>query len=102
MRWLASILQELVEQIAVGAVDFHAVKTSLLRVFRALAEGLDDAGNLLQLQGPRERQKGLWAQTGSRALAAMALGATGNAPFKNMGSEMRPTCQSCSNMRPPA
>ena len=33
---------------------------------------------------------------------AIALGATGSAPARRLGSEIRPTCQSCRNIRPPA
>jgi len=36
------------------------------------------------------------------AVAAMALGATGNSPFGcKEGCEILPTCQSCKKMRPP-
>ena len=35
-------------------------------------------------------------------VAAMALGATGSWPLRNSGSEMRPTCQICAKMWPPA
>ena len=34
-------------------------------------------------------------------LGQLALGASGRAPFRKMGSEIRPTCQSCSIIRPP-
>ena len=35
-------------------------------------------------------------------VGAIALGATGSSPFRYIGSDIRPTCQSWSKMRPPA
>ena len=48
---VADILQELIQQIAVGAVDFHAVEAGGHGVDRALAERLDHAVDLIQGQG---------------------------------------------------
>ena len=46
------VLKKLIEQVAVGSMNFHAVKTGLPRLFRPFAIGLDQAGNFLQCQGP--------------------------------------------------
>lgn len=43
---VAAVAQELVEQIAIGAVDFHAVESRLQSVARTVAILLDDAGDL--------------------------------------------------------
>src|SRR5690606_29155167 len=50
---VGAVLQELVEQITIGAVDFHAVEARFLGILGALAVGLDDAGYLLGLQCAR-------------------------------------------------
>src|SRR5690606_35225507 len=57
-----AVLQELIQQIAVGAVQFHAVEARRFRVFRAGAERLDDAGNFRKLQGARRHERTLRAQ----------------------------------------
>ena len=46
------VLEELIQQVAVGTMDFHTVKAGELGVFRAGAIGLNDAGNLFQTQCP--------------------------------------------------
>src|SRR3990167_6719331 len=50
---VGAALQELVEQVTVRAVDFHAVKAGGLGVFRAHAIGLDDIGDFFGFQGAR-------------------------------------------------
>ncbi len=45
------VLQELIEQIAVGAVNLDPVEASEPRVFRSLAKGLDDRRNLPDGEG---------------------------------------------------
>ena len=47
------VLQELVEQIAIGAMNFDAVEAGGLGILSALLIGGDDAGNFLRLQRPR-------------------------------------------------
>ena len=42
----------MVEQIAVGAVNFDAVKSGALDVLGATAEFSDDAGNFIEVEGP--------------------------------------------------
>ena len=56
---VAAVLQELVEQVAVGAVDLDAVEARALGVLRALAERLDDAGDLAGLERARRLVGGL-------------------------------------------
>src|SRR5471032_2565554 len=50
---ITAILQELVRQVTIGSVDFHAVKTCLLCTFGSDAEFFDDWSYLLQLQCTR-------------------------------------------------
>ena len=50
---VGAVLQELIEQVAIRAMDFHAVETSLLGVLRPLAVGLDDARDFIGFQGAR-------------------------------------------------
>ena len=46
-------LQELLDQIAVGAMDFDAVETRLQRIDRTLPVGVDQAGDFAGLQRAR-------------------------------------------------
>ena len=50
---VAAILQKLVEQIAVRAVNVDAIEAGCLRILRAAAKGFDDAGNLFERERPR-------------------------------------------------
>ena len=50
---IAAVLQELVDQVAVGRVDLHAVEAGAPGVLGALAVGGDDAGQLVQGQRTR-------------------------------------------------
>ena len=50
---VGAVLQELVEQIAIGTVQFDTVEAGLFGVFRALAIGGDDGRNLAGLEGSR-------------------------------------------------
>ena len=47
---IRAVLQELIQQIAVGAVDLDAVEAGALGVLRAQLERRDDAGNLVALE----------------------------------------------------
>src|SRR6266850_3425021 len=47
---VGAVLGELIEQIAVGAVDLDAVETGFDRVHRTALEALDDAGDFLKRQ----------------------------------------------------
>src|SRR6202012_4094374 len=55
---VGAVLGELIEQIAVGAVDLDAIKTGGNRIRRAALETFDDAGNLFQPQRARLRDIG--------------------------------------------
>jgi hypothetical protein len=46
-------LQELLDQIAVGAVDFDAIEPGLQRVLRPLPVGVDDAGDVAGFERAR-------------------------------------------------
>ena len=50
-----AVAQELVQQVAVGAVQLDAVETGGLRILGALAELLDDAADLAGLERARGR-----------------------------------------------
>ena len=50
---IGAVLQELVQQVAVGRMHFHAVETRFLRHLRAQPVGLDHAGQLRRFQRAR-------------------------------------------------
>ena len=50
---IGSILQELIEEVTIGPMDFDAVKASLFRVVSSFAEGLNDARNFGGLERAR-------------------------------------------------
>ena len=54
--FIDAILQKLVNQIAVGSVNFHTVKTRFFGVLRALPEGFDNGGNFLSRQRSRRNE----------------------------------------------
>jgi hypothetical protein len=99
---VGAALQELVEQVAVGAVDFHAVETGGLGVLGTGAVGVDDVGDFSGFQGARGRVVGNGRTRLTWPLGWMALGATGFSPFRYDGWEIRPTCHSCRKILPPA
>ena len=53
---IAAVLQELVLQIAIGAVQLHTVKAGLAGVSRNLSKVLDDRRDLLDPQLTRDRK----------------------------------------------
>src|SRR5262249_60314896 len=99
---VGAIAQELIDQIAVGAMYLDTVEASCKRVPRSLRILCDDAGDLGRLK--RAWRGDLLEAVAVKAFAfgLMADGAIGRAPpgWKE-GWEMRPTCQSWSTMRPP-
>jgi hypothetical protein len=52
-----AVAQELVDQVAVGAVDLDAVEARRQGAAGAVRELLDDAGDLVQLQGARDSER---------------------------------------------
>ena len=103
MRLLAAVLGELVEQIAVGAVNLDAVEAGGDRILRAALEVVDDAGKLGQLQRARLGNIGEGVVDKGLALGAdRCYGATGlPPPGCSESCEIRPTCQIWMKMRPP-
>ena len=99
---IGPVLQELIEQVAIGPVYLHTVKASKFCVLRSFAEGLDDTRNFRRLKCAWRHIIGNWTHHAHMPLGRIALGATGSLPSRNRGSEMRPTCQSCAKIRPPA
>src|ERR1035438_3681356 len=57
---IGSVLQKLIEQIAIGPVYLHTVKASHLCVLCSIAEGLDDARNFGRLKCARRHIVGNW------------------------------------------
>ncbi len=84
---VAAVLEELVQQVTVGAVDFYAVEACPLGVLCALAIALVDGRNLGCLEGPRCYDCALRRSRLTLPLAAMALGARGSSPPRCSGSE---------------
>ena len=75
-----AVVQKLVEQIAVRAVDLDAVEAGRLGVLGASAVGLDDVRKLLGLERPGRDISALRAQKLTLPFGAIALGPTGRAP----------------------
>jgi len=50
--FVCAILQKLIEQIAVRAVQFHAIKSGTLGVYCTFSIGLNDARDFVPFQGP--------------------------------------------------
>ena len=71
---VGAALQELVQQVAIGAVDFHAVETGGLGILGSAAVGLDDVGDLFGFQGARGR---VLAQRAHQADVAFGLDRAG-------------------------
>jgi len=56
---VGAVLEKLIEQVAIGAVDFHAVKAGALRILRPLAVGFHDGGEFARFQSPRGDKRAL-------------------------------------------
>ena len=74
---VAAVLQELIEQIAIGAVNLDAVETGRLRVLGALTKRLHHARQLLGLQRSRRRVGTLRAQQAHMSLRRDGAGRNG-------------------------
>ena len=100
---IRAVLQELIQQIAVRAVDLDAVKARALGVLRAPLECRDDAGNLFSFQRSRRDERADRPQQVD--MASRRDGAGRRRAIRHPGyegSDTRPTCHSCKRMRPPA
>ena len=53
---VSSVAQKSVEQVAVGAMQFHAVESGLDGAGRSIAEVFDNAGDLGEFEGARRRR----------------------------------------------
>jgi hypothetical protein len=91
----------LVEQIAIGAVDFHAVEARLPGVFSAVPVGSNHAGNLIGFQSARGDVGALGPNQPDVPAAAMALGATGNLPSRKTASVTCLQPANCSSVQIP-
>src|ERR1700723_911184 len=56
---VGSVLQELLDQVTIGALQLHSVKSSLDRVQRGLTERADNDGDVRSLQGSRNLSRHL-------------------------------------------
>jgi hypothetical protein len=54
---LGPVLQELIGQVAVGTVNLDAIETCTQRAFGTGSELLDDARELMQFEGARDRER---------------------------------------------
>ena len=82
-------LKELIDQIAVRAVNFDAVETCRFRVLSALAISFDDSCDLGQFKGARRGVVPLWAQ--KRDMALGRNGARGDRKLSVQIQRMRDT-----------
>ena len=99
---VGAVAQELVEQVAVGAVDLDAVEAGRLSARRAPCSSRRRCRDLGGRERARRRDAAGRSRCRSRPRRAIADGATGSAPCGGARCEMRPTCQSWRKIRPPA
>ena len=102
VRWLDAGREELVQQVAVGAVDLDAVQAGGDRALR----GGDDVGQRgPHLVGGQRVRHGVGLLPAPPARTspwmAIALGATIRSVPVTSGCETRPPCMTCMTMRPP-
>ncbi len=91
------VAQKLIDQVAVGAVQFDAIEAGLFGGDRGVAIIVHDAGDFVRLERARH-DEGLHA-LGCHRLARRLQG-RGRRPARappgcSEGCEIRPTCQSC-------
>ena len=94
--------EELVDQIAMGAVDLDAVESKALRVRGGLSEGLDDAADMLARHRLRMLEAGLRQAREAGHGQARRPGARQLRMGRLAGLRAMPTCQSCGMILPPA
>lgn len=78
-------LKELVEEIAVGAVDLDAIEAGTLRVFGGAAELLDDEGNLAGFESAWGDEGFLWTDEGDVAGGSDGAGRDGEFAMEESG-----------------
>ncbi|MCY1525001.1 hypothetical protein D9M68_599640 [compost metagenome] len=79
---VAAVLEELIEQIAIGAVKFDTIETGKLGVFRSGAEGVDDPGDFLDFQNPGYRIGAFRTQKADMALGSDRAWCDGKLPIQ--------------------
>jgi hypothetical protein len=57
---IGAVLQKLVEEITIGAMQLHAIEASELGVLRTTGEGGDDLRNLATRERSRRDERGGW------------------------------------------
>ena len=99
---MVAVAQELVDQVAIGRVHFHAIETGVDRIAGGSPEVLDERRDLFDAQ--RAGLGYIFETVGGEGLALGTDRAGRHRHFtfrQQAGVEMRPTCQS-STMRPPS
>jgi hypothetical protein len=99
---VCAIFQELFQQITIRTVDFDSVKPGGNGIGSCFSEIVDDPfiSSTSSARGSETSAKPLFTKV--FVSARIADGATGAAPPGCKSTcEIRPTCHSCTNMRPP-
>src|SRR5882757_6727972 len=82
---VGAVLEELVEEVAVGSVEFDAVEACGLGVLCAATEGFDDALDLASFESARGDEGTLWAQETDCAFSGDGAGRDGKLTVEELG-----------------
>ena len=82
---VGAVLEELVEEVAVGSVEFDAVESGGLGVLCAAAEGFDDAFDLFDFEGAGGDEGALRAEEADGACGCDGAGCDGELAVEEFG-----------------